>query len=231
MTKADPISGNYDIWIDDLKQKRSCVSRFRGASIIIPFGHPMGKASSTQAIPPVGQAFFANLQRERSVQQLLKIMKGTNMPTIFPADGKLLLFVKIGDIDRGDIWILPLDKSAAPFPYLKTPAGEIHPQFSPGAQAGKWIAYTSDESGIDQVYVRRFTGGACARGKMADLFRRRPVSPLARHGQRHRLSRARREIDVCSHSLYKRLGRGWNSPAIVRRGVCRRCRSRDTPMI
>jgi Tol biopolymer transport system component len=70
-----------------------------------------------------------------------------------------LLFVQIGDADRGDIWILPLDKRAPPFAYLKTAAGELHPHFSPGVQRGKWVVYTSDESGIEQVYVRRFTGG------------------------------------------------------------------------
>jgi hypothetical protein len=77
----------------------------------------------------------------------------------------LLLFTQIGDTDRGDIWILPLDKSSAPFPYLKSPAGELHPQFSPGAQRGKWIVYTSDESGIEQIYVRQFTGGAAPEAK------------------------------------------------------------------
>jgi hypothetical protein len=77
----------------------------------------------------------------------------------------LLLFTQIGDIDRGDIWILPLDNSAAPFPYLNTAAGELHPQFSPPGQPGKWIVYTSDESGIDQVYVRQFTGGAAPQAK------------------------------------------------------------------
>ena len=41
----------------------------------------------------------------------------------------------------------------------------MHPQFSPGPKAGKWIAYTSDESGIEQVYVRQFTGGAAAEAK------------------------------------------------------------------
>jgi hypothetical protein len=54
-------------------------------------------------------------------------------------------------------------RMAAIFCSLRTtPSGELHPHFSPGPQSGKWVVYTSDESGIDQVYVRRFTGAAAA---------------------------------------------------------------------
>ena len=39
---------------------------------------------------------------------------------------------------------------------LKTNANELQARFSPD---GRWIAYTSDESGVPEVYVRRFPGG------------------------------------------------------------------------
>jgi serine/threonine-protein kinase len=37
--------------------------------------------------------------------------------------------------------------------YLRTPAYEVYPSFSPD---GRWLAYSSNESGTWQVYVRRF---------------------------------------------------------------------------
>ena len=40
-------------------------------------------------------------------------------------------------------------------PYLRTSAREGAPQFSPD---GKWLAYASNESGRDEVYVRPFPG-------------------------------------------------------------------------
>ena len=128
-----------------------------------------------------------------------------------------MLFIQIGDTDRGDIWVLPLDKSAPPFPYLKTSAGELHPQFSPRPQSTKWIAYTSDESGIEQVYVRQFTGGAAAEAKW-QISLNGGRYPRGAERQRHRLSRARWQIDVCSDSLYHRFHRGRNSTATLRRG-------------
>lgn len=50
--------------------------------------------------------------------------------------------------------VLPLSGEQKPFPFLQTEFVESHGQFSPD---GKWIAYTSNESGTYQVYVRSFT--------------------------------------------------------------------------
>ena len=42
-----------------------------------------------------------------------------------------------------------------PEPFLRTTANEFDPAFSPD---GRWMAYTSDESGNLEVYVRPFPG-------------------------------------------------------------------------
>jgi serine/threonine-protein kinase len=41
------------------------------------------------------------------------------------------------------------------WPFLNSPAWEAYPEFSPD---GGWLAYTSNESGRDEVYVRPFPG-------------------------------------------------------------------------
>jgi Tol biopolymer transport system component len=166
VTKADPISGNYDIWIDDLKQKRLSRLTFHRGLNYYPLWTPDGESiiyTSDSAGRP--SLFRKPAAGGGESVQLLKTHEGNEYAYDISADGRLLLFIQVGDTDRGDIWILPLDKSAAPFPYLKTPAGELHPQFSPPTQRGKWIVYTSDESGIEQVYVRQFTGGAAPEAK------------------------------------------------------------------
>jgi serine/threonine protein kinase len=166
VTKADPISGNYDVWIDDLKQKRLSRLTFqRGLnyySVWTPNGESIIYTSDGAGRPTL---FRKAVSGNSESEQLLKNRDSNQYGYDISADGKLLLFAQIGDVDRGDIWILPLDRSAAPFPYLKTSAGEMHPQFSPSAQRGKWIVYTSDETGIDQVYVRQLAGGAAAEAK------------------------------------------------------------------
>ncbi len=54
---------------------------------------------------------------------------------------------------------MPLESDSAglragkPEVFLQTPADERYPSFSPD---GRWMAYSSDESGTFQVYVRAF---------------------------------------------------------------------------
>src|SRR5205814_1046544 len=46
-----------------------------------------------------------------------------------------------------------LEGDRKPFPFLQTPFAETLAVFSPD---GRWIAYRSDESGNDEVYVQTF---------------------------------------------------------------------------
>jgi serine/threonine protein kinase len=160
VTMSDSISGDYDIWIDDLKQRLFSRFTFQRGLDFYPVWTPDGStiiySSDSMGRPSLFRKTVAGSDERK---QLLSNPDANQYAYDISADGKFLLFVQIHEMERGDIWILPLDKSAAPFPYLKTPAGELHAQFSPGPQRGKWIVYTSDESGIEQVYVRRFTGG------------------------------------------------------------------------
>jgi hypothetical protein len=50
-------------------------------------------------------------------------------------------------------WSRDLEGDRRPTPYLATPANEAQAQISPD---GRWVAYTSNESGRDEVYVQSF---------------------------------------------------------------------------
>ncbi len=52
-----------------------------------------------------------------------------------------------------DIWILSMDGSDFAEPFLDSSSSEICPEFSPN---GRWLAYTSDETGRHEVYVQRY---------------------------------------------------------------------------
>jgi dipeptidyl aminopeptidase/acylaminoacyl peptidase len=87
------------------------------------------------------------------------------IPWSFSPDGRYLVYVDLDTDTKGDLWILPLDASDPEHPtpgqpevFLKTAANEgLGAAFSPD---GRCIAYHSDESGPDQVYVRPFHGAA-----------------------------------------------------------------------
>ena len=54
-----------------------------------------------------------------------------------------------------DIWALPMSGDLTPRPFLRTKANEQHARFSPD---GRWVAFTSDESGREEVFVVPFPG-------------------------------------------------------------------------
>jgi dipeptidyl aminopeptidase/acylaminoacyl peptidase len=56
----------------------------------------------------------------------------------------------------GDIWSVQLTGDKKPVPVLQTRADERNPQVSPD---GKWLAYSSNETGRSEIYVRPFPEG------------------------------------------------------------------------
>ena len=95
-------------------------------------------------------------------QRLLE-SKNRLRPYSFSPDGKRLAFSEQNAGSSMDIWTLPLDtsdpeqpKPGKPELFLGTPFAELEPAFSPD---GRWIAYTSTESGRSEVYVRPFPAG------------------------------------------------------------------------
>jgi dipeptidyl aminopeptidase/acylaminoacyl peptidase len=50
-----------------------------------------------------------------------------------------------------DIWLLPMEGDRQPYSLVATRANEQQPQFSPD---GRWLAYTSDETGPVEVWIQ-----------------------------------------------------------------------------
>ncbi|MGH9881723.1 MAG: hypothetical protein ACRD6N_09835, partial [Pyrinomonadaceae bacterium] len=74
-------------------------------------------------------------------------------PLDWSPDGKFILYTVVSPKTENDIWILPLFGDQKATPYLQTEFSETQARFSPD---GRWIAYTSNESGSFQVYVQSF---------------------------------------------------------------------------
>jgi dipeptidyl aminopeptidase/acylaminoacyl peptidase len=54
---------------------------------------------------------------------------------------------------QGDVWVFDLARGGKPIPLLNTPFHEANAAFSPD---GKWLAFTSNESGRPELYVQAF---------------------------------------------------------------------------
>jgi len=69
-------------------------------------------------------------------------------------DGRTIAFETAHPTSRWDIWVLPLDGERKARPFLATPFSEQGAYFSPDGQR---LAYYSDETGRNEVYVRSFS--------------------------------------------------------------------------
>jgi eukaryotic-like serine/threonine-protein kinase len=74
-------------------------------------------------------------------------------PSAWSPDGQFLAVVESREDDH-DILLFDA-KQGKSAPFLKTKFKERQPDFSPD---GRWLAYTSDESGRDEVYARQIDG-------------------------------------------------------------------------
>jgi eukaryotic-like serine/threonine-protein kinase len=73
----------------------------------------------------------------------------------FSPDGRVAAVRTSSSTGRNDIEIMPLDSPAVRRVFLGTDAAEAGPAFSPD---GSLLAYSSDETGRNEVYVRPFPG-------------------------------------------------------------------------
>jgi Tol biopolymer transport system component len=69
-------------------------------------------------------------------------------------DGARLLFgAEEGPKAVHNLWTLPFDGGRVPQRYLSSEFSKVEARFSPNA---RWVAYQSNESGLDQVYVQSY---------------------------------------------------------------------------
>ena len=76
-------------------------------------------------------------------------------PVSFSPDGRFLSFDQKDPQTRDDVWVLPFVGTREPQPVARTRFSEGSSKFSPD---GRWIAYSSNESGAPEVYVQAFPG-------------------------------------------------------------------------
>jgi Tol biopolymer transport system component len=79
------------------------------------------------------------------------------------ADGHFLLVTRIGPKTGFDLWLLPDPLAKTPhklLPLLVTPANEAQGRFSPNPGPVRWVAYSSEESGNNEIYVINMPGTA-----------------------------------------------------------------------
>ena len=154
------VQGFADVWLIDAK--RGVSSRFtfgRGHNYPVwtPDGSRVAFSSWTDNTHWDLSEKPANGAHD---EQRLLVSSDSKIPNDWSPDGRILLYTLYANQSSAtgsDLWALPLGGTQKPFPVVRTPFNEDEGQFSPD---GRWIAYRSNESGRDEVYVQPFPGPA-----------------------------------------------------------------------
>ena len=145
----------HDIWMYDLEHK-SLRRLTTDSGAVMPLWMPDGKRlvfASNVGGREAGWALRSlSLDIREPTAELYPRAVG-QLPSAITPDGRSLLFSRTHPTRKRDIWILDLDASRSAKPYLDTPADEYMATASPD---GRLVAFVSDASGRDDVYVTAF---------------------------------------------------------------------------
>jgi eukaryotic-like serine/threonine-protein kinase len=155
VTKLSSASSG-DLWLIDLQ--RSVATRATIDGTAAPeqpaAWSPDGSRVAYQCNPlgpyDVYQVLVRGTGRPEPLVQSNAVIK---WPEVWSPDGKYVVFGQLGQTTQSDLWLLPLQGERTPVPYLCTPFYEAGADISPD---GHWLAYASNETGTNEVYVQSF---------------------------------------------------------------------------
>ena len=146
--------GKRDIWIFDLKRGTASRLNFNPADDT----DPAWSADGSQVF------FSSNRDGEQDIYQKAADGLGSTQPVIqskgrtdllddLSADGRYAVYATPVSMDAEELWVLPLFGDRKPFAFLQGGFHAFGARFSPD---GRYLAYTSDETGRAEVYVQTF---------------------------------------------------------------------------
>jgi len=155
--------GKQDIWIYELDQGPLTRLTFEGTNLY-PSWTPDGKRVAFCSSRTVTYDLYWKQADGSGAAEPLLTAELEQYEISFSPDGKILVYREIHPNSGQDIWILPLEGDRKPRPFLQTSFNEYTPMLSPG---GRWLSYTSDESGRNEIYVKAISDSGGGRWQVS----------------------------------------------------------------
>ncbi|MCX6602345.1 MAG: hypothetical protein NTV52_01980, partial [Acidobacteria bacterium] len=154
-----------DIWVKDLNQEAPLRLSFLPGASSHPVWTPDGKHIVFRSFNASAPGLYRIRSDGAGEAKRLTDGKVIPVPTSFSPDGKRLAIFQPGNGGNFDIFTVPVEAEPGSGEggfrlgkdelFLGTPFLEVYPEFSPD---GRWLAYASNESGTQELYVRPYPG-------------------------------------------------------------------------
>jgi serine/threonine protein kinase len=154
--KFDPAKGADDIWIVDLERglttKLTSGRAFHASAVWSPAGDEIYFTSDRDGPYDI---YVQSDDGSAPARLLLKSPRDKQIADITP-DGKSLIVLMDSETTGSDLWLVPIAAPQSMTRLISTEGDEVAAAVSPD---GNWIAYRSNRSGRDEMYVRHLRGG------------------------------------------------------------------------
>ena len=149
----DLASGNIDIWIYDVRRGIRTRLTFDSTISIAPCWSPDGnRIAFTSHGDSIWETYIKDASGAQPARRVAATPRNTYV-TCWSPDASYLAYIIPDSSGKNDIGILDLEQDSVIRRFTETPFKEVPQDFS---SDGRWLAYTSDESGGDEVYVTSF---------------------------------------------------------------------------
>ncbi len=152
---VDPQTDNTDIWI--YESSGGIPTRFTSDPAVetSPIWSPDGGRIVFTSPRPSHPDLYQRSSSGAGNEEALLPSERSKIPTDWSLDGRFILYRTYDATTNLELWVLPVGGDRKPIPFIKTTFGVSHGQFSPD---GRWVAYSSNESGTWEIYVAPFPG-------------------------------------------------------------------------
>ncbi|MEQ1580767.1 MAG: TIR domain-containing protein [Steroidobacteraceae bacterium] len=151
------VQGNTDLWL--LDGTRTSRFTFDPAADARPSWSPDGMRIVFRSSRSGVGDLYQKPTSGTGVEERVVASDQPLTPNSWSRDGHFLIYMSAAPQTGADLWVVPMTGESTPSVFLKTPFGEVWGAFSPD---GRWVAYYSNESGRNEVYVRPFVAPGVA---------------------------------------------------------------------
>jgi len=150
----DQTSRARDIWLFDVARNLRTRFTFNAADDLVSIWSPDRSRVVYNSRRNGKLDLYVKAANGEGTEELLFEDQFDKVPTSWAPDGQHLLYISFGGAaTSNDLFVLPLSGERKPTPFATMPFSEAPGAFSPD---GRWIAYGSNESGTNELYVAPF---------------------------------------------------------------------------